>query len=207
MYLSSSLSLCLSFSLFVVGQVITVIKCLKGQKSHRSLFGGVLKIYLSLSLSLSFCWSGHVFSSLWSNASMVKSHKDRSLEVFSKYIFNCLCLCHCLFVGQVMFPHHSDQMSQWLKVPKIALWRCSLNVFVIVIVFVFVFVVVLLVRSCFCMTPISFARFRFGLEGRKALNPTQSVSQWVSYQGRPRDARTAKNQQKSTCQVFNVIWY
>ena len=93
--------------------------------------------------------------------------------------------------------------NQWPKVPKIVL-----NVFVIVIVFAFFFVVVfLLVRSCFRMTPINFARFRFGLEGRKALNPTQSVSQWVSYQGRPRDARTAKNQQKSTCQVFNVIWY
>ena len=30
MYLSSSLSLCLSFSLFFVGQVITVIKCPNG---------------------------------------------------------------------------------------------------------------------------------------------------------------------------------
>ena len=30
------------------------------------------------------------------------------------------------------------------------------------------------------MTPINFAGFRFGLEGRKALNPTQSVSESVS---------------------------
>ena len=54
--------------------------------------------------------------------------------------------------------------------------RCFLNVFVIVFVIVFVFVIVvvfLLVRSCFLMTPINFAGFRFGLEGRKALNPTQ----------------------------------
>ena len=42
LYLSSSLSLCLSFSFFVVGQVITVINCLKSQKSQRSLFEGVL---------------------------------------------------------------------------------------------------------------------------------------------------------------------
>ena len=45
------------------------------------------------------------------------------------------CLSRCFFVGQVMFSHHPDQMSQRSKVSKIALWRCSLNVFVIVIVF------------------------------------------------------------------------
>ena len=38
--------------------------------------------------------------------------------------------------------------SLWSKVSKIALWRFSLNVFVIVFVFVFV-IVFLLVRSCF----------------------------------------------------------
>ena len=54
-------------------------------------------------------------------------------------------------------------------------------VIVFVFVFAFVFVVVfLLVRSCFFMTPISFARVQFGLEGRKALNPTQwQNSEWV----------------------------
>ena len=30
-----------------------------------------------------------------------------------------------------MFSHHSDQMSQRLKVSKIALWKCSLNVFLV----------------------------------------------------------------------------
>ena len=62
----------------------------------------------------------------------------------------CICHCHCLFVGQVMTPHHSDQMSQRSQVSGIALLRCSLNVFVFVIVFVFVFVFVivfLLARS------------------------------------------------------------
>ena len=36
-----------------------------------------------------------------------------------------------------MFPHHSDQLSQWSKISRVALWRCSLNVFVFVIVIVF----------------------------------------------------------------------
>ena len=77
-----------------------------------------------------------------------------------------------------MFSHHSDEMFQMSKVSEIILWRCSLNVFVIFIVifivnvFVFVFV--------FLMTPISFARFRFGLEGRKALKPICQNSEWVS---------------------------
>ena len=104
-----------------------------------------LSLYLSSSLLLSFCWSGHVFSSLWSNVSKAK---NLSLGVFSKCICHrhciCLRLCCCLFVGQVMFSHRSDQMSQRPKVSKIALWRCSLNVFVIVIVFLFVFVFVVI---------------------------------------------------------------
>ena len=142
--------------------LITLIKCLTGQNSLRSLFEGVLHIFLSLSsslslsLSMSFCWSGHVSSSLWSNVSKVTSLWGCSFKVFSKCICLCLChrlclcLCQCHFVGQVMSPHHSDQMSQRSQVSGVALWRCSLNVFVIVIVFVFVFVFVivfLLVRS------------------------------------------------------------
>ena len=164
-----------------------------------------------MSLSLSFCWSGHVssplwsnvsmvkspknhslkvFSSLWSNASIVKSHTDRSLEVFSKYI----CHCHCLFSlyfcwsGQVSSPlcipvDVNFSPTGWiLKV--ILFWESSLPC-----------------RppcrrpcqpSCpsSCQppgqppsTPISLARFRFGLECRKALNPIQWVSQWVSKVG------------------------
>ena len=41
------------------------------------------------------CWSGHVFSSLWSNISKVKSAKDRSLKR--------ICYCHCIFVFVVVF--------------------------------------------------------------------------------------------------------
>ena len=73
-------------------------------------------------------------------------------------------------------------MSQRSKVSEIALWRCSLNVFVIfivivfVFVFVFVFVVVfLLVRSCFLKTPISFARLGFGLEGFESNTMTKQL--------------------------------
>ena len=99
-------------------------KCLQ-----KSLIGGVLLMYLSSSLYLfsslllSFCWSGHVFSLLWSNVSKAKSLKDCSLKVFFKCICHCLCICLCLrccfFVGQIMFSHHSDQMSQRSKVSKI----------------------------------------------------------------------------------------
>ena len=83
MYLSSSLSLCLSFSLFFVGQVITVIKCLKSQKSQRLLFEGVLLMYLSLSLSLTLSLSlslsffGHVMSSHHSDQMSQRSQVSR----------------------------------------------------------------------------------------------------------------------------------
>ena len=75
-------------------------------------------------LVIVFFWSGHVFLSLCANIAKVTSLKHRALKVFSK----CICLCHCLFVGKVMFSHHFDQMSQRSQVSKIALWRCTLNV-------------------------------------------------------------------------------
>ena len=59
-----------------------------------------------------------------------------------------------IFVGQVMFSHHSDQIPQWSKVTKIALWGRSQNIFVIVFVFVFV-VLFFLVGSCFLITLIN----------------------------------------------------
>ena len=75
---------------------------------------------LYLCSSLFFCWSVHVFSSLWSNVSKVKSLKDCSLKVFSKCICHCLCHClciclrRCLFVGQVMFSYDPNQFSEVL---------------------------------------------------------------------------------------------
>ena len=61
-----------------------------------------------------------------------------------------------MFFGHVMSSHHSEQMSQRSQVSRIALGRCSQNVFVfvfvIVFVFVFVFVNVFLVMSCLLIT-------------------------------------------------------
>ena len=62
----------------------------------------------------------------------------------------CICLClflcrrlsNCIFVGKVMSIHPSGFMSQRSQVSRIALWMCSLNVFLFVIVFVVVFVIV-----------------------------------------------------------------
>ena len=120
--------------------LITLIKCLKVQKYQILLSEGALYMYLSLSLclssSLSFCWSGHVFSSPWSNVSKVKSLKDCSLKVFSKCICHCLCIClrHCLFVGHVflwpqsilqgfglvwkagrLWIQHNQSVSEWVS--------------------------------------------------------------------------------------------
>ena len=55
----------------------------------------------------------------------LKDHKCLGLllRVFSKCL--CQCHCHCLFVGHVMSPHHSDQMSQRSQVSRVALWGCS----------------------------------------------------------------------------------
>ena len=93
-----------------------------------------LSVSLYLSLSLSFFGSGHVSSSLWSNVSEVTSLWDCSLVEFPKCICLCHCLClriylcHCFFLGQVMSPHHSDQISQRSQVSGVALWWSSLNV-------------------------------------------------------------------------------
>ena len=80
-----------------------------------------------------------------------------------------------------MSPHHSDQMSQRSQVSRVALVRCSLNVFVIVfvIVIVFVFVIVfLLVRSCPLITLIKC------LKGHKSLrtlcDSSETLTEWKS---------------------------
>ena len=58
-----------------------------------------------------------------------------------------LYLSLSIFFGHVMSSHHSEQMSQRSQVSRIALRRCSQNVFV----FVFVFVI-FLVMSCLLIT-------------------------------------------------------
>merc|ERR1712208_92591 len=50
-------------------------------------------------MSLSFSWSCPL---------MTQSLLGRSLRVFS------ICLCHCLSVGQIMSPHHFDQITRSL---------------------------------------------------------------------------------------------
>ena len=104
----------------------------------------------------SLVWKGlteFITMNYWSDSELLLDYHPRvfskclqksliALGVFSKCFCHCTCLrlCCCLFVGQVMYSHRSDQMSQRPKISRIALWRCSLNVFVIVFVFVFVFV-------------------------------------------------------------------
>ena len=136
-----------------------------------------------LQLLHAFFWFGLVFTlvhellgtlslSLWSNVSNIAF-----LKVLSKCICHCLCHCHChcaclrrcLFAGQVMFSHRPDQMSQRSKVSKIALWRCSLNVFVFVFVFLFANGQVM-----FSHDPHQFC------EVWKALNPKQWICRTVS---------------------------
>jgi len=106
---------------------------------------------------IAFFLLGPCPSSPWSNVLKVTSLQGRYLKVFSQYICLCHCLCVCprLFSIKVMSPHHSDQISQRSQASRVALGRCSLNVFVFFIVFVFVFVFVivfLLVRPCSLIT-------------------------------------------------------
>ena len=59
-----------------------------------------------------------------------------------------LYLSLSLSIFLVMSSHHSEQMSQRSQVSRIALRRCSQNVFVFVIDFVFLFVFVNFFWSC-----------------------------------------------------------
>ena len=154
----------------------------------------------SLSFSLFFCWSGHVFSSLWSNVWKVKSLKYRSLKVFFKCICHCICHClclrHCLFVGQVVFSHHPDKMSQRSKVSKITLWRYSLNVIVLSLSLH----LSLSLSLSFCWSghvsswPPSVLRGSGLLwkAGRLWIHNNQWNNDWLINQGRPRASRAAK---------------
>ena len=138
MYLSLSLSFSLScHCLFLVCLCLLTImfKCFKGHKYIGSLYGGALWMYLSLSLSLSLYLSLSLSMSL-------------SLSLWLS------------FFGQVMSPHHSDQMSQRSQDSRIALWWSSIIAFV----FVFVYAIVcFMVMSCLLVTLIKC------LKGHKSL--------------------------------------
>ena len=98
------LAFCLSFQSVQSGIFSLACFCQRDVSNKHSLFivrslnvfilkNPTLKLF-SKCICLSFCWSGHVSSPLWSNVSKVKSLKDHSLKLFSKC--NCLCLCLCI---------------------------------------------------------------------------------------------------------------
>ena len=120
----------LNFHIFFVSCWISKFalwRCYLNEFVFSFYFAFVLFLSLYLSSSLSFCWSGFVSSSHWSQLSKEKSLQDHFLR---------------------MSPRHSDQMSERSPVSRIALWRCSQNVLVlVVVVVVFVFVFVFFVRS------------------------------------------------------------
>ena len=91
------------------------------------------------------CLHGHKSFGIWmAHCDCLECHKYLRLlfgDVLSIFVFchflcicicHCLCFCHChcLFVGQVLFPHHSDQMSQRLQVSRVGILMCLLNIFV-----------------------------------------------------------------------------
>ena len=84
---------CCSMSLFIVRSpcllCLEVLNCQKCQKFHN-----FWKIAI---------WRFSLF--------VFEMIKNPSLNLFCKCICLCHCLCRCLFVGQVMSPNHSDQMS------------------------------------------------------------------------------------------------
>ena len=74
-------------------------------------------------------------------------------------LYWCICLCICNFFVEVIFPHHSDQMSQRSQVSRIALCRCFWHfitgcICVFVLVFVFFWsgrkVLVMAFRTSYC---------------------------------------------------------
>ena len=90
-----------------------------------------LCLYLSLSLFLSSCWSGHVSSSLSSNVSKVIRLWDQSYRVFSKCICHCVCIPHRLLSLSLSFcwsGHVSSSPSSHVS-RVTSLWECCMLVF------------------------------------------------------------------------------
>ena len=106
-----------------------------------------------------------------------------------------------------MFSHHSDQMFQWSKFPTIALWRCSLNVFVIVFVFVFVVCRCLFVgQVMFSHDPHQFCKVSVWSVRPEGFE-SNTMGESVNNQGRPRAARAAKKwQQQKQIQWQSNQW-
>ena len=94
MYLSSSLFFSCFFLLVRSCFLVTLIKCLKGQKSQISLFESALQMYLSLSLSLSlsfcFCVLFHTLTIRGGGGVNPYGQPDRKKTVFLFCIFHIL---------------------------------------------------------------------------------------------------------------------
>ena len=147
-----------------------------------------LSLSLWLSSSLSFCWSGHVFSSPWPNVSQVKSIKDCSLKVFSKCICHCLCLLYLSSLLSFCWSGHVFS-SLWSNVSKVkSLKDRSLKVF----------------SKCHCLCrclfagqvmflhdPHQFCEVRV-CSGRLWIHNNEWNNDRLINQGRPRAAREAK---------------
>ena len=109
-------------------------QCLKGHQSPKSLFESVLAMYLILSLSLtsylSFCWSGHGCSSLWSNIWVYDTYIEQiygepSLELLrcqEGFLHCALALreLYCVYVGVALQGHvwglpltESSRVENW----------------------------------------------------------------------------------------------
>merc|ERR1712141_144554 len=73
------------------------------------------------------------------------------------------------FFGHVMSSHHSEQMSQRSQVSRIALRRCSQNVFVFVFIFVIVFVFLFVFVNFFLVMSCLFITLNKCLKGHKSL--------------------------------------
>ena len=118
----------------IVFVIVFVIICVIVFVLFLSLF---LSLFMSLSLSfflvracllitLIKCLKGHKsLGLLFEHALKMSFSSSLSLSLYLYFSLS--------FFGQVMSPHHSDQMSQRSQVSRIALWWCSLNVFVFVI--------------------------------------------------------------------------
>ena len=116
--------------------IYVLLKESKGRKS--GVFGGATpskhfkNVLGRRRLYLDICVIGVEASSAHSNQAYVPIYRVYNILInwsgsgqkkkVSKCISHCLCLrlCHCLFSGRVMSPHHSDQMSQRSQVSRIA---------------------------------------------------------------------------------------
>ena len=65
--------------------------------------------------SIDFCFALGALQHLF-------THCQRAWDNLCDHLISlCICLCHCIVVGQLMSPHHCDQMSQRSQVFRVGL--------------------------------------------------------------------------------------